>query len=547
MKDTKWILVSGGVLSGLGKGTATASIGKLLPKSLKIITFKCDGYLNVDPGTINPFEHGEVFVLDDGGEVDMDFGHYERFLNINCKSDWNLTSGKMFFSLINKERKGDFLGGTVQIIPHLTNEIKSTLRSIAEREDADVALIEIGGTIGDIENSWFVESARQLRKDVGHDNVMHIHLTHVPMLRHVGQQKTKPAQRDVEMVRSLGLIPDVIIARSEDDLSDEARKKLALFCDVSDDAVISGKDISVVYEVPLMFADQGMQKLIYKKFGLEGEDGLAEWRKLVNKIKNCKKTIQVAICGKYTALNDSYASLIEALTHAGTHVGAKIQIEFIETTEVERKKDAAEARLKGKDAIIVPIGFGGRGAEGKIKCIQYARENNIPYLGLCFGLQLAIIEYARNVCGLKDANSTEINPNTKNPVVDILPGQKNVVNKGGTMRLGSYDADLKAGTKTAKLYGSLKASERHRHRYEVNPQYHEILKNNGMVISGTSENGRLVEFIELANHPFFCATQAHPEYKSRLEKPSPLFLGFVKAALEVMEKKAETKFYNKMM
>ncbi len=546
MKDTKWILVTGGVLSGLGKGTATASIGKLLPKGIKVVTFKCDGYLNVDPGTINPFEHGEVFVLDDGGEVDMDFGHYERFLNISCRSDWNLTSGKMFYSLISKERKGDFLGGTVQIIPHLTNEIKGVLRSIAEKEDADVALVEIGGTIGDIENSWFVEAVRQLRKDVGHENVMHIHLTHVPMLRHVGQQKTKPAQRDVEMVRSLGLIPDVIIARSEDELSEEARRKLALFCDVADDAVISGKDISIVYEVPLMFEDQGMQKLIYRKFGFEGEDGLSEWRRLVGKIKNSRKAVKVAICGKYTALNDSYASLIEALTHAGAHAGAKIDIEFIETTELERKKDAVQQRLKGRDAIIVPIGFGGRGAEGKVRCIQYARENNIPFLGLCFGLQLAIVEFARNVCGLKDANSTEINPSTKNPVVDILPEQKNVSQKGGTMRLGLYEADLKPGTRTAKLYGGLKVSERHRHRYEVNPQYHEVLKSNGMVISGTSENGRLVEFIELPNHPFFCATQAHPEYRSRLEKPSPLFSGLVKAALDVLEKKSESKFYNRM-
>ncbi len=548
MANAKWIIVTGGVLSGLGKGTATASIGKLLPKGLKVVPIKCDGYLNVDPGTINPFEHGEVFVLDDGGEVDMDFGHYERFLDINCRNDWNLTSGKMFNAVITRERKGDYLGGTVQIIPHLTNEIKGTLKAIAEKEQADVILIEIGGTIGDIENSWFIEAVRQLRKDVGHENFMHIHLTHVPMLRHVGQQKTKPAQRDVETVRSLGLIPDIIIARSEDALSEEARKKISLFCDVPDEAVISGRDISVVYEIPLMFADQGMQKLIYKKFGFDGDDDLKEWRKLVEKIKTCKKNVNIAICGKYTALNDSYASLIESLVHAGAHLNAKANIGFVETTDLEKKKGAVEAKLKGKDAIIVPIGFGGRGAEGKIKCIQYARENLVPFLGLCFGLQLAVVEFARDICNLKDANSTEINPDTKHPVVDILPEQKNVVDKGGTMRLGLYEADLKAATKVAKLYGSTKIAERHRHRYEVNPEYHEILKSNGLIISGTSENGRLAEFIELPSHmhPYFVATQAHPEYRTRLERPSPLFYGLIKAALETKEKKEEAKFYNKL-
>lgn len=544
MKNTKWIIVTGGVLSGLGKGTATASIGKLLPKGLKVVPVKCDGYLNVDPGTINPFEHGEVFVLDDGGEVDMDFGHYERFLDISCKADWNLTSGKIFYALINKERKGDFLGGTVQIIPHVTNEIKARLKGIAEKEEADVMLIEIGGTIGDIENSWFIEAVRQLRNEIGHENLMHVHLTYIPMLKHVGQQKTKPAQRDVETVRSLGLIPDIIIARSEHPLSEEAKKKIALFCDVREEAVISGRDISIVYEIPLMFADQGMQKLIFKKLNLNGEDDLKEWRKLVDKIKNCKKNVNVAICGKYTALNDSYASLIESLTHAGIHLGAKVNIEFVETTDIEKGKISVEQKLKKKDAIIVPIGFGSRGTEGKIECIKYSRKNNIPFLGLCFGLQLAVIEFARNVCNLKDANSTEINPKTGHPVVAILPEQENVKQLGGTMRLGLYEADLKPGTKTAKLYGSLKVSERHRHRYEVNPEYHETLKSNGLVISGTSENGRLVEFIELPNHPYFCATQAHPEYRTRLERPSPLYYGLIKAVLDLQEKKATAKFYN---
>ena len=546
MASTKWIIVTGGVVSGLGKGIATASIGKLMPKGMKIVPIKCDGYLNVDPGTINPFEHGEVFVLDDGGEVDMDFGHYERFLNISCKRDWNLTSGKLFYQIISKERKGDYLGATVQIIPHLTNEIKNVFKKIAETESPDVIMIEIGGTIGDFENPWFVEAVRQLRKEVGHENFMHIHLTHIPMLRHVGQQKTKPAQRDVETVRSYGLFPDIIIARSEDELSEDVRKKIALFCDVDDDAVISGKDISVIYEIPLMFAEQGMQKLIYRKFGFEGEDGLKEWNKLVDKIKNSKKTLNIAICGKYTALNDSYASLIEALNHAGANLGAKINIEFIETTDLEKKKGLVDEKLKKKDAIIVPIGFGGRGAEGKIQCIRYAREKKVPFLGLCFGLQLAVVEYARNMCGMKDANSTEIDSNTKHPVIDIMPEQKTVTEKGGTMRLGLYEAELKPGSNVARLYGSTKASERHRHRYEVNPEYHAILREKGLIISGTSEKGRLVEYIELAGHPYFVATQAHPEYKTRLEKPSPLFYGLIKAALELKSENNEKKFYNKL-
>ena len=529
---TKWIITTGGVVSGLGKGTATAAIGKLLSRNFKIVPIKCDGYLNIDPGTMNPFEHGEVFVLEDGGEVDMDFGHYERFLNINCKSEWNLTTGKIYDAIIKKERKGEFLGKTVQIIPHLTNEIKSQWRRIAEQEKADIVTIEIGGTVGDIENSWFVEAARQLKKDVGSENILYVHLTYLPYVKSVGQQKTKPAQRDVQTLREKGLVPDIIIGRSEIALTNESKAKIALFCDVPEEAVISGKDVETIYEVPISFEEQGLLGIIAKKFSFTPKKDLEEWRRLIQNIKHYTKTINIAICGKYTGLTDAYASLIEAINHAAAHFSAKVNVHMIETTEIETGKAPIEQILGNKDAIIVPIGFGSRGVEGKIACIRYAREHNIPFLGLCFGLQLAVVEFARNVCNLKDANSTEINEKTKNPLIMILPEQKAITEKGGTMRLGAEKAQLKKGTKTAQLYGSTAAIERHRHRYEVNPKYHKLLEKNGMLISGTSRNGRLVEFIEIPKLIYFIATQAHPEYKSKLEKPSPLFYGLIKAAAE---------------
>ncbi len=530
--QTKWIIVTGGVVSGIGKGTTTAAIGKLLSRNFKIVPIKCDGYLNIDPGTMNPFEHGEVFVLEDGGEVDMDFGHYERFLNINCKSGWNLTTGKVYDEIIRKERRGEFLGKTVQIIPHLTDEIKRQWKKIAADEKAGIVTIEIGGTIGDIENSWFVEAARQMKKDVGHENILYVHLTYVPYLNSVGQQKTKPAQRDVQSLREAGIFPDVIIARSKEKLTDEARTKIALFCDVSENAVIPAPDISSIYEIPIDLEEQGFLDIISEKFRFAPKRDLDEWRHLIGNIRNSTRVINLALCGKYTGLTDAYASLLEALNHAGAHLSTKINVELIETTDIELGRVPIDQLLSKKDAIIVPIGFGSRGAEGKIACIRYAREHNIPYLGLCFGLQLAVIEFARNVCGLKDANTTENNPKTPHPVVMILPEQRKIMEKGATMRLGAEKVALKRGTKTAQLYGSSTASERHRHRYEVNPKYHRILEKHGMVFSGTSRNGRLVEFIELPGLKFFAATQAHPEYKSRLERPSPLFYGLVKAAVE---------------
>jgi CTP synthase len=531
---TKWVVVTGGVVSGLGKGTATASIGKLLSRNFKVVPIKCDGYLNVDPGTMNPFEHGEVFVLDDGGEVDMDFGHYERFMNISCRNEWNLTTGKIYDAVIRKERKGEFLGGTVQVIPHVTNEIKQRWKEIARKENADVVTIEIGGTIGDIENSWFIEAARQLKKEVGEQNILYVHLTYVPFVKSVGEQKTKPAQRDVETLRSIGIVPDIIIGRSEQKLTKKAKRKISLFCDVEEEAVISGKDIETIYEIPMMFEEEGLLNIIAKKFKFVPKKDLREWKRLIESMKKPKHKVKVAICGKYTALNDSYASLIEALRHAGANLNSRVDIEFVETTDFEEGKKSVNDALRDKDAVIVPIGFGARGAEGKIKVIKYVRTRKVPFLGLCFGLQLAVVEFARNVCGLKDANSTEINPKTKHPVIMILPEQKRIKDLGGTMRLGLQKADLKSGTIVKKLYGTSSCEERHRHRYEVNPEYHKIIEKHGMIISGTSRRGKLVEFIELPKkvHPYFIATQAHPEYRSRLEKPSPLFYGFIKAAIE---------------
>ncbi len=529
----KVIVVTGGVLSGLGKGTAAAALSRLLRDGQKIIPMKCDGYLNYDPGTMNPIEHGEVFVLDDGGEVDMDFGHYERFLNIDCKFDWNLTSGKIFYDVINKERQGDFLGKTIQIFPHISQEIKKRFSKISKDEKADILMIEIGGTIGDIENSWFVEAVRQLKKDLGHDNVIYIHLTYVPWLESVGEPKTKPAQRDVAQLRSLGISPDILIARSKEPISKKVKQKLSLFCDVDQESVISGHDVETIYELPLVFQKQGMAEILKSKLNLDHESDLKEWEKLVNNIKSPKSQVKIAMCGKYTELRDSYASVIEALIHAGANLGTKVIVEWIETTDIEAGKLKIEDAMKNIQGIIVPGGFGDRGIEGKIEMIKYARENKIPFLGLCYGLQLAVVEFARNVCNLKGAHTTEVNSETKHAVIDILPEQKAIMKKGGTMRLGAYEADVKEGTLIHKLYKSTKVSERHRHRYEVNPEYHDSLEKNGLIFSGTSEKGKLVEFIELKDHPCFIATQSHPELKSKLEYPAPMFYGFVQAAMKI--------------
>ena len=522
----KYIVVTGGVLSGLGKGIASASIGHLLSSKLKIIPIKCDGYLNVDPGTMNPFEHGEVFVLDDGGEVDMDFGHYERFLGVRCKSNWNMTMGKVFDMVRKKERRGDYLGKTVQYIPHVTDVIKNHIFQIAQDEKADLMIVEIGGTVGDIENELFLEAMRQMREDVGKENIIYVHLTYVPIPYGVNEQKSKPTQQSVTLLKQRGIFPDIIIGRCSQFLTKEIKAKISNFCDVHLNAVITGLDVEDIYEIPIVFEQEGLPEIIHKKLNIYSPPNLRKWKSLVSNIRHPKKEITVAMCGKYTKLEDSYASIIESFNHCSAHLACKINLKWVETTDL---KDTTF--LDDVNGVVVPGGFGARGTEGKIETIRLVRERNIPFLGLCLGLQLAIIEFARNVCGLEGANSTEIDPDTPHPVIDILPEQKEVSDKGGTMRLGAYPAMLKDGTLARSLYGAKDVSERHRHRYEVNPEYHSVIAENGMVFSGTSRDGRLVEFIELPDSKFFVATQAHPELKSRLEIPAPLFYGFVKACL----------------
>ncbi len=533
MHPTKFVVVTGGVLSGLGKGTATASVGRLLKDGKKIVTVKCDGYLNVDPGTMNPIEHGEVFVLHDGGEVDMDFGHYERFLDVNCKFSWNLTSGKIFNSVITRERKGDFLGKTIQIFPHVINEVKLWWKRIIDEEKPDILMIEVGGTVGDIENSWYIDAARQLKKLVGPENVFYIHLTYIPFLDSVGESKTKPAQRDIALLREKGISPDAIICRSKLMLSKKLKDKLALLCDVEPEQIISGRDVDDIYEIPLMFKQEGLLSLIQAKLQLSDGKGLGIWETLVNNLRTPERECTIAICGKYTELRDSYASVIEALTHAGAHIAAKVHLRWIETTDIEDGKLTPAAALAGVDGVLVPGGFGSRGAEGKISVIGFARENKIPYLGICYGLQLAVIEFARNVCRLPGANTTENEPATAHPVIDILPEQREVYLKGGTMRLGASKNEIVPGTLAAALYNATECWERHRHRYEVNPEYHARLHAAGLVLSATSQNGRIAEFIELNGHPFFFASQAHNELTSRLERPNPAFSGFVRACCKL--------------
>ncbi|USN45408.1 MAG: CTP synthase (glutamine hydrolyzing) [Candidatus Woesearchaeota archaeon] len=529
---TKFIVVTGGVLSGLGKGVAAASIGNLVAAGgNKVIAIKCDGYLNVDPGTMNPVEHGEVFVLDDGGEVDMDFGHYERFLGITCSRDWNLTMGKVFETIRTKERRGDFLGKTVQLIPHVSDEIRNHFHHVATTEQADVVLIEVGGTVGDLENELYIEACRALGKEVGEENILYVHLTYVPIPAGVSEQKSKPTQQSVAQLRERGIEPHIIIGRCSEYLTPAIREKISTFCGVAKEAVITGLDVSYVYELPLIFAKEGMIDLLQDELGVHAKLR-PNWIELVQSLQSPKQEVTIALCGKYTALEDSYASIVEALHHCRANLHTNITLSFIDTTDITSCADAQNL-LKGVDGVIVPGGFGARGVEGKIHVVRCCRENNIPFLGICYGLQLAVIEFARNVCGLKNASSTEFNEQTPDPVVDILPEQKQIVNKGGTMRLGAYAADLQKGSLVRQLYGGKpKASERHRHRYEVNPAYHEILQKNGLVFSGLSPDGTLVEFIELPNHPYFVGTQAHPELKSKLEEPAPLFYGLIKACLE---------------
>jgi CTP synthase len=531
----KYVVVTGGVLSGIGKGIAAASIAKLLQKSynLKIIPLKCEGYLNTDPGTMNPIEHGEVYVMDDGGEVDMDFGHYERFIGITTENDWNITMGKIYSTVIKKERKGEYLGKTVQLVPHVTDEIKKRLRDLPEKANADVCIIELGGTVGDIETKMHVEAVRQMKNEIGKENIIFIHLGLVPVLGVVGEQKSKPIQQSVNLMMQHGIAPDFILGRATDRLDKDVKEKIALFTNIAKENVISAPDVNNIYEIPINLKNEELDKKIGNMLNLgEHKQGMKKWSKLVGNMNFPEKTKKIAICGKYTKLKDSYASVIESITHASAHLKIKPEITWIETTNLSYQM--AAKRLKGTDAIIVPGGFGSRGTEGKINAIRVAREKNIPFLGLCLGLQMAVIEYARDVCGLKDANSTEINKTTKCPIIDILPEQKAITWKGGTMRLGAYTAKLKDISIVCDLYKKKEVQERHRHRYEVNPEYHAILETNGLKLSGLCPNNTLVEFIELPKekHKYFVATQAHPELKSRFEEPAPLFYGLMKATLE---------------
>ncbi len=513
--DTKWIFVSGGVLSGLGKGIVSASISKLLQlHDTEVAPVKCDGYLNVDPGTMNPHEHGEVFVLEDGTEVDMDFGHYERFLDIETTGKQNLTSGKIFNEVIDKERKGDFLGETVQMVPHVTDHIKDTIREAGGH--ADVIAVEIGGTVGDMENRLYLEAARQILSE--EDGIL-VHTTLVPFLETTGEQKTKPTQHSVKELREMGLEPDIIITRTEEELEDYSREKISLFCDVEEKEVISDPNMETIYELPLKFYEQDVDKLVADKLDLpERQENLDNWREKVEAVKS-EPVADIAICGKYTDMDDSYASVEEALKHAAAELGGSVNTEYVDTEEFTSET------LEGFDGVIIPGGFGSRGVEGKIKTAQYCRENNIPLLGLCYGMQLMVVEYARNVLGL-DAVSEEFADGEEHHVIAELPEQKNIEEKGGTMRLGNYTAQLEGQVK--EIYGSSEADERHRHRYEVDPAYHEQLESNGLRITGTSHDGRLAEYIELPENSFYIGTQAHPEFNSTLENPNPLYLAFMK-------------------
>jgi len=531
MKQTKFIFVTGGVVSSLGKGITASSLGRLLKnRGLKIFMQKFDPYINVDPGTMSPYQHGEVFVTDDGAETDLDLGHYERFIDENLSKASNITTGRVYASVIEKERRGEYLGATIQVIPHITNEIKDKLVQASNESGADIIITEIGGTVGDIESLPFLEAIRQFRRDVGYSNTIYIHNTLVPYLDAARELKTKPTQHSVKELRSLGITPDIIVLRTTQAITNPMREKIALFCDVKKEAVIEARDCDILYEVALKLKEQKLDDLVCKHFRLETKEcDLTEWIELVDRVKALNKEVTIALVGKYVSLQDAYLSVSEALNHAGYFHYAKINIKWINAGELSN--DNVDEYLKDVQGIIVPGGFGKRAIEGKIKAITYARVNNIPYLGLCLGMQLATIEFARNVCNMKDANSTEIDPDTKYPVIDYLPGQYKGINMGGTLRLGLYKCEIKKDTIAYKAYGKTMIKERHRHRYEFRNEYLEILEKCGLVFSGINPENNLVEMIELKNHKFFVATQFHPEFLSRPQRSHPLFREFIRAAL----------------
>ncbi|KAB7707490.1 CTP synthase [Bacillus aerolatus] len=528
---TKYIFVTGGVVSSLGKGITAASLGRLLKnRGLKVTIQKFDPYINVDPGTMSPYQHGEVFVTDDGAETDLDLGHYERFIDINLNKYSNVTTGKVYSTVLRKERRGEYLGGTVQVIPHITNEIKDRVFLAGKETKADVVITEIGGTVGDIESLPFLEAIRQIKSDVGSDNVMYIHCTLIPFLKAAGEMKTKPTQHSVKELRSLGIQPNIIVVRTELPVSQDMKDKLALFCDIAPEAVIEAMDADTLYAVPLSLQDQKMDDLVCRHLKLQCHDAeMEDWRALVDKVRGLTKKTRIALVGKYVELQDAYISVVEALRHAGYAFDADIEIDWVNSAELLAEN--VEERLKDADGILVPGGFGDRGIAGKIEAIKYARENNVPLFGICLGMQLASIEYAQNVVRLEGANSSEIDPTTPYPVIDLLPEQKDVEDLGGTLRLGLYPCKLQEGTKAYEAYQDEVVYERHRHRYEFNNEYRELMEKEGFIFSGTSPDGRLVEIIELKDHPWFVAAQFHPEFTSRPTRPQPLFRAFVEATL----------------
>lgn len=528
---TKFVFVTGGVVSSLGKGITAASLGRLLKnRGLKVSIQKFDPYINIDPGTMSPYQHGEVYVTDDGAETDLDLGHYERFIDVSLSKNSNVTAGKVYWSVIQKERRGDYLGTTVQVIPHITNEIKSRIFLAAEDSKPDVLITEIGGTVGDIESLPFLEAIRQIKTDVGADNCMYIHTTLVPYLGKVGELKTKPTQHSVKELRSIGIQPDVIVCRTQEPISAEIKEKIALFCNLDAIHVVENIDAQNLYEIPLLLEKEGLGDLAVKKLKLDcATVDMLEWNKMAETAKTLKDCVTVALVGKYVRLHDAYLSIVEALMHGGLSHGTEVKIKWVDSEMLE--KGEAHKVLNGVDAILIPGGFGERGIDGKIRTAQFARENNIPYFGICLGMQVACIEFARNVAGLSDAHSTEFDPYTKNPVIDLLPGQKEVNDKGGTMRLGAYPCVIIPSTRAFRAYDSEIAHERHRHRFEFNNEFEELLCSQGLVVSGISPDKTLVEMIEIKSHPWFVGVQFHPEFKSRPNRSHPLFKDFIGSAI----------------
>ena len=535
-RDTKYIFVLGGVMSGLGKGIAASSIGYLLKQAdVKVTILKLDPYLNVDPGTMNPYQHGEVFVLDDGSETDLDLGHYERFIDVDMTKNNNATAGQIYGTVLDRERKGEYLGETVQVIPHITDEIKNRIRILnSPRKRYDVVIVEVGGTVGDIESLPFMEAIRQLSLEVGYHNHMIVHVTLLPFVKASGELKSKPTQHSVMKLREIGLAADMILCRSEHLIDQSVREKIALFCNVRADHVIEGRDVPSIYEVPLAMHEQNAGHLIKERLKIEKTPNLNDLERFIHNYKNPKHEITIAMCGKYTELIDSYKSVMEAFVHAGVENNSRVNIKWVQTEEIKNQKSADFAFSNVQGILLLP-GFGSRGSEGKVLSSKYARENKIPFLGICLGLQCAVIDFARNVCGLIGANSIEFDKRTKYPVIDLMESQKAIKIKGGTMRLGAYDCELKIGTKAFAAYRKKGISERHRHRYEVNNRYRKKLENSGLIFSGINEELNVVEIIELKNHPWFVASQFHPELKSRVNRAHPLFREFVKASVKELQ------------